>query len=48
MTVFLKLNGYNVTATVDEREATFLAVADHRLTRDELTDWVTRHVAPRS
>jgi death-on-curing protein len=48
MTVFLKTNGYEVVATVDEREATFLALADHRLTRDEFTDWLTRHVVPRS
>jgi death-on-curing protein len=48
MSVFLKLNGHDVAATVDEREATFLALADHRLTRDEFTDWLARHIVPRS
>jgi death-on-curing protein len=48
MSVFLKMNGYDVAATVEAREETFLALADHRLSREQLTDWLARHVVPRS
>lgn len=46
MDVFLRANGFRITATVDEAEAVSLAVSDHKMTRPEFTDWVLRHVEP--
>jgi death-on-curing protein len=48
MEVMLVLNGHEVSATVDEQERIVLSVAAGRMTRDELTAWVVRHVRPRA
>jgi death-on-curing protein len=46
MDTFLRLNGYRTAADVDNAEAISLAVADHKMSRDEYTEWVRQHVAP--
>lgn len=44
MEVFLLLNGYQLTATIDDAEQTFVALAAGQLSREELLAWVTSHV----
>lgn len=46
MEPFLVLNGHELTAGVDEQEDMFLRLADHKVGRDEFTEWVRRYVAP--
>lgn len=48
MATFLDVNGFKVTASVDEQESVFLSLAASELSRDAFTDWLTRHVVPRS
>ena len=47
MAVFLDLNGFTIEATIDEQERLMLDLAAGYLSREELTDWLTRHVVPR-
>lgn len=42
MEVFLILNGFEITASVDEQETTVLAVAAGSLSRAALTEWLQR------
>jgi death-on-curing protein len=42
MEVFLVMNGYELTASVDEQESVILALASGQLTREELTQWVQK------
>lgn len=46
METFLVLNGHELTSGVDEQEDMFLRLADHKVGRDEFTEWVRRYVAP--
>jgi len=46
MDTFLRLNGYRVTAEIDEAEATVLAVSDGSMSRDTYTEWVRTHITP--
>jgi death-on-curing protein len=46
METFLVLNGFEITATVDEQEATFLRLAAGQMPRDDFTEWVRRHITP--
>jgi death on curing protein len=48
MEAFLLFNGHEVQAPVDEQEAVFLNLAAGRLSREAFTDWLARHIAPRS
>ncbi|AHG92855.1 death-on-curing family protein (plasmid) [Gemmatirosa kalamazoonensis] len=43
---FLMLNGYELAASVDEAEATMLALAAGELSREGLAEWVAQHVTP--
>lgn len=43
---FLVLNGFALTADVDEAEHVFLALAAGTLTRTTLQDWIGQHYAP--
>jgi death on curing protein len=47
METFLVLNGYEIEASVDEQERVVLAVAGGRMSRAELSEWLTRHVVER-
>ena len=42
--VTLVLNGYELSASVDEQERVILAVASSAMSRDEFTSWVERHM----
>lgn len=46
METFLVLNGFELTADVDNSERTILQLAAGNLTRDELLAWVTDHLRP--
>lgn len=44
MEVFLVLNGFELTADVDDSESVILCLAAGELERVPFTDWVVRHV----
>jgi death-on-curing protein len=44
MEIFLMLNGYEISASVDEQETLILAVAAGELGRVELQNWLEKHV----
>lgn len=46
MEVFLVLNGYEVIASVDDAESTFLDLAAGNLTRQQLTEWLSQRIFP--
>lgn len=46
METFLVLNGFELTADVDDSERTILQLAAGTLPRDELLAWVTNHLRP--
>jgi len=43
MEVVLRLNGWEITASVDEQERFILDVAAGAVGRDELTEWLSAH-----
>lgn len=43
---FLSMNGYEIRASVDDRERAILGVADGNLSRDGFTDWLRTHIVP--
>jgi death-on-curing protein len=45
MEVFLILNGYELSASVDEQEELFLRLASGAVAREELAVWVRGHMA---
>jgi death-on-curing protein len=47
MEIFLVLNGYEITASVDEQEQVILQVATGEMARQEFTAWLRAHVVPR-
>lgn len=44
--LFLEKNGYQIQATVDEQEDLILRLADGKVSREELHDWLKDHVVP--
>ena len=46
MSVFLVLNGFNISADVDVQESVVLAVASGTLSREERRDWLAQHLVP--
>jgi hypothetical protein len=40
----LRLNGWEIVASVDEQERLAINVADGTASRDELTEWLSVHV----
>lgn len=44
MAVFLLLNGYEIQADVDEQERLFLDLAAGSVSREELVQWISRHI----
>jgi death-on-curing protein len=46
METFLVLNGLEIDARVDEQERLMLGLAAGRIGRDNLVDWLRRHVRP--
>ena len=47
MEVFLVLNGFEISETVDEQERMILLLADGKLTRGEFKTWLADHVIPK-
>jgi death on curing protein len=47
MRMFLGRNGVRIVATIDEREATIIAVASGQLSRAELASWLASHTEER-
>src|SRR4051794_25855968 len=47
MEVFLVLNGLEVVASVDEQESVFLRLADGKISREHLTEWLASPVRSR-
>jgi death-on-curing protein len=43
---FLVLNGYELTADVDDAERTMLALAAGTLPREHLVGWIEAHLTP--
>ena len=48
METFLVMNGFQLVAAVDEAEREMLALAAGDRSREELLEWVTRHIRPLS
>jgi death-on-curing protein len=46
MAVFLDINRFQIVADTDEQEEVFLKLADHRMTRQELLDWIRARIQP--
>lgn len=46
METLLVLNGFEISASVDEQEAIILSVAKSATSRPALTQWLGEHVAP--
>jgi death-on-curing protein len=44
MEVFLVLNGYEISASVDEQEEIVLSVASGQMSRAEFSEWLKQHV----
>ena len=44
MELFLMLNGYEISASIDEQERIILALAAGELGREAFTDWLRDHV----
>jgi death-on-curing protein len=42
--ILLLLNGYEIDASVDEQETIVIDVASGKLLRNELSDWLSKHV----
>ena len=47
MEVFLVLNGFEIVSSTDEQEGVFLELADGKITREQLTAWLTGRVRER-
>ena len=43
---FLFLNGFELSAPAEDAERTFLALAAGKVSRDDLTNWITRYHQP--
>jgi len=46
MEVYLRLNGHELMAPINESEATMLALAAGQLSRPQLVDWIRTHLHP--
>jgi len=47
MAVFLLLNGFDITATIDEQEELIMDLAAGRRRREDVTTWLESHTAKR-
>jgi death-on-curing protein len=46
MATFLRLNGFRISAPVDEAEQFILRIAASEASREELVEWLRAHVVP--
>jgi death-on-curing protein len=47
MEVFLLLNGHEIDASVDEQEKVVIDVASGKVSRIELSEWISKHIVLR-
>lgn len=48
MEAFLILNGFELEATIDEQERLMLDLAAGQITREQLAEWIEKHLQPSS
>jgi len=48
MEVFLLLNGHEIAASVDDQEKIILDVASGNVSRNELGEWISKHMVVRN
>src|SRR5829696_4366570 len=48
MEVFLLLNGHEIDASVDEQETMIIDVASGKVSRIELSEWISKHMVVRN
>ena len=48
MEVFLLLNGHEIDASVDEQENIIIDVASGKVSRIELSEWISNHIVARN
>ena len=48
MEAFLILNGFEFVATIDDQERLMLDLAAGQLTREQLAEWIEKHLRPSS
>ena len=46
--MFLRMNGHDLTGTVDEKAVVILSLAASEIGREEFTEWVRAHTVPRA
>ncbi len=44
METFLVLNGYEIVADIDEQESIMLELAGGKLTREDFSEWLNKHI----
>jgi death-on-curing protein len=44
MEAFLLINGFEISANVDEQEVIFLRLASSEITREELIEWIEKNI----
>jgi death-on-curing protein len=45
METFLVLNGYEIVAGIDEQESVMLELAGGKLTREDFSEWLNKHIS---
>jgi death-on-curing protein len=48
MEVFLLLNGHEIDASVDDQEKLIIDVASGKISRIELSEWISKHIVVRN
>lgn len=48
MEVFLLLNSHEIDASVDEQEKIIIDVSSGKVSRIELSEWISKHMVPRN
>ena len=48
MEVFLLLNGHEIAASVDDQEKIIIDVASGKVSRIELSEWISKHMVRRN
>ena len=44
MEIFLVLNGYEINASIDEQEKLFIDLANGRISREKLVEWLEKNI----
>ncbi len=47
MEIFLLLNGYEIEASIEDQEKFFLQLADGKISREKLADWIKKKAVSR-